>query len=185
MLALCCGWFISSSKALEAGQRANANRYVNCDFGYSMEIPSGLTAKTPEYYNHGFVLHLPDRESSIEIYNAYNMSESRKPEAVFDYVLNLRKDQRKNWRVINKRSIQVDGLDSAQATARYERDGAQWKSEILIAYRATQADGLGDIVYLIELTGPAARYDEAIPYFNETVKGFQLTKLPRGKCSNE
>ena len=185
LLTLCFGYFIASGRNLEAERQATPNPYANCDYGYMVAIPTGLTARIPEYFSHGFEMDLPDRKSRIEIYNAYNMSDSSVPSTVFSYELQLRKGDRKNWRIVNQRSSREHNLDSIQVTASYARDGSAWKSEILIMYRPKQADGLGDIVYVVELSGPAARYNEAISYFNQTVEGISLTELPRGACTNK
>lgn len=168
-----------------APRERETKRYVNCDYGYIVRVPHGQIGKVPLYQNHGFHIDLPDGESRIDISNSYNMSDSSVPNAVFGYELKFRKGERKNWRIVDQRSSREHNLDSTHVTASYTQDGATWRSDILIMYRPKQADGLGDIVYVVELSGPAAGYDEAIPYFNQTVEGFRLTKLPLGSCSNK
>jgi hypothetical protein len=168
------------------GQQSNlSGKYVNCDYGYTVTIPSGLTSKIPGYYNHGFELDLPDRESSIEVYNAYNMSDSTVPGVVFRYELNLRKEGKQDWRLVETHTGRVHGLDSMQAKATYTQNGTLWKSEVLILYRGRQNNGLGNIVYVVDLSAPARLYETALPYLNETVEGFHLAELPLGPCSKK
>lgn len=178
------GCVLSSSTSV-ARQERKTTQYVNCDYGYVVRIPHGLIGKVPLYQNHGFYIELSDEESRIDVFNSYNMSDSSVSSTVFSYELEFRKGERKDWRIVNQRLTREHDLDSTRVTASYTRDGTAWKSEILIMYRPKQADGLGDIVYVVELSGPAARYDEAIPYFNQTVEGFHLTELPRGACPNK
>ena len=183
-LALCLGCLVSFEQGLNAEQRPDTNRYVNCDFGYAVTIPSGLVAEIAECESDGFLLRLPDQESMIYVYHHYNMSESEKPKAVFDYELQFMKDDstRTHLRVLNKRRKLVQNMHTIELTTSYKQDGKAWKSEIFIMYRPDQGDRLGEIVYTVELRAPAARYDNAMLYFNKTVEGLQIQHEP---CPDE
>ena len=183
-LALCLGYLVSFAQEAKAGQLADTNRYVNCDYGYAVTIPSGLVVEIPEYQNHGFLLHFPDQESMIYVYNKYNSIESKKPKAVFDYELDFLKDDstKTDLRIFNKRRKLVQKMHTIEVTASYKQDGKAWKSEIFIMYRPDQGDRLGKIVYVVRLSAPTAHFDNAMPYFNGTVEGLQLQHEP---CPDE
>jgi hypothetical protein len=186
-LALFLGCLGSCEQEANAGQIADTNRYVNCDYGYAMTIPPGLVAEACAYGNHGWMLHFPDQESMISVYNEYNMSESDKPDSVFDYELGVLKEvrTRTHQRFLNKRRNLVQNMHTIEVTASYKRDGKAWKSEIFFMYRPLQADSLGNIVYKIELMAPAALFDKAMPYFKKTLAGLQLLPLPLGPCEDK
>ena len=112
------------------------------------------------------------------------MSDSRRLNAVFDNALTVRKAGLRNWRVVRRRTDLVRGLDSLRVTATYLRKNAQWTSQVLIVYRPRQPDGLGNVVYVFAVSGPSRQYDSAVRYFDDVVRGFQLTPLPHGPCSN-
>jgi hypothetical protein len=166
-------------------EERRVTRYVNCDYGYVVRVPSGLVGRVPEYQNHGFYMNLPDGQSTIEVYNAFNMSESVSPPAVFDYELKFQGEGRAGWRIVSRHSQQVKGLAATSVTATYTYKGAQWKSRSILVYRPEDSEGLGNIVYLFELTTPLERYEETSVELNRTLEGFELTKLPIGPCSND
>ena len=173
-----------SKGTAESGEEKPVTRYINCDFGYVVQVPHKLIGRVPAYSSHGFRIDLPDGKSIIEIYNAFNMSESTSFSDIVRYELELRAEGKANWRIINRRVGQTKGLESTEITATYASKTEAWKAEALIVYRPTRTDDLGNIVYVLELSSPAALYDNALEKFNETVGGFQLTDLPRGPCSN-
>src|SRR5512147_295993 len=51
-------------------------RYVNCDYGYAVRVPDGLTGSVPPYQAHGFTIELPEGLGTITVYNSYNMYET-------------------------------------------------------------------------------------------------------------
>jgi len=177
--------FYNPNKSLRSPQERKVAQYVNCDYGYVVRIPPGLVGQVPEYQNHGFYIRLPDGNSTINVSNEFNMSESALPAAVFHYELKFAAEVRIGWKILSRRYKKVKGLDAMTATATYKDKGAQWKSRILIVYRPLDEEGLGNIVYLFELSTPLARYKETSLAFDRVVGGFELTKLPRGPCSND
>lgn len=165
-------------------QEKTNTRYVNCDFGYLVRVPSGFVARIPEYQRHGFSIDLPDGESTIEIYNAYNMSDSVSPRKVFDYELEGEAEGRPGWRIASRHDEQIKGLAATRVTATYRYKGAQWKSLYVILYRPLQSDGEGNIVYSLELSAPLARYQTTSAELDIVLGGFELTKIPHGPSSN-
>jgi len=181
-------FFLRSSfpkDCLPSPKEKRVTRYVNCDYGYAVKVPSGIIGRAPEYENHGFHMEFPDGQSTIEVYNAFNMSDSVSPRAVFDYEMKFRAEGRAGWRIISRHNEKIKGLAAASVTATYKRKGIQWKSHCVIIYRPEDSEGLGNIVYLFELTTPLERYEETSVELNRTLEGFELTKLPIGPCSND
>lgn len=168
-----------------AQQKEQPKKYSNCDFGYMLSIPTDLTLHRSEYYNHGVELGLPDGVSTIEVFNSYNMSESTSPEVAINYELRNRIEGRAKWQVVRQTNLRLYQLASKRLRADYIKDQVPWTSEIVILYRAPQADGLGNIIYALELSAPASCFDAAIPYFDEVLKGFSLSALPKGPCVNQ
>lgn len=167
-----------------AAQERRVRRYVNCDYGYVVKVPLGLVAHVPEYQNHGFYLDLPDRQSRIEVYNAYNMSDSDSPPVVFDYELNLQAEGRKGWKVLSRHNEQVQGRQAIDVTTTYSDKGTAWEARYVIVYRPPGLERLGDIIYLFELTTPVARYEKTSAELDRVIAGFAVTRLPLGPCSN-
>jgi hypothetical protein len=183
IFALLCCAALWQGTAQAPGQKPKA-RYVNCDFGYVVQVPPELTGGVSAYSRHGFRIQLPDGKSVIEIYNAFNMGESTSFTDIVKYELELRSQGRENWEIVSRRVGQMKGFDSEQVTARYTRKTEVWKARAFVVYRPSQTDGLGNITYVLELSSPEASYENALAKFNQTVDGFQLIDLPHGPCSN-
>jgi hypothetical protein len=179
---ICSGFPNDSSRT---PQERQVTRYVNCDYGYMVRVPAGLIGRVPEYQNHGFYMKLPDGQSTIEVYNEFNMSDSVSPHVVFDYELKSPAKRLAGWTIVSRHSQQVKGLAATSVTATYRYKGVKWKSHYVILYRPEDSEGLGNIVYLFELTTPLERYEETSVELNRTLEGFELTKLPIGPCSND
>lgn len=161
-----------------------AATYTNCDFGYSVKVPVDIAAGSSPYSRHGFRIVLPDGKSAIEIYNSFNMGEGKSFPDIVTHQIELRSQGKANWKTMSQTFDQVHGFPSAEVTASYAGKTERWRVKTLVVYRPIQANGLGNIVYILELSSPEALYDRALPKLNEIINGFQFTDLPLAPCSN-
>ena len=168
--------------AFQDTEETLVHEYVNCDFGYTVHLPKGLVGRVPSFARHGFDIALPDGSSRVTVYNEYNMLDRPTLRAIADSEFQMAGKGNPQWSVGNYRQEKLGGLSAIRATASYLRDGAEWRDEYLIAYRPLQRDGEGNIVYVVQLSAPKELFPAAMEKFQQTVKGFQLTRIPHGPC---
>lgn len=172
-------------------------RYSNCDYGYYVDLPEGVVAHTPKppQPNHGAVIDLSRPGSGKElpiqlhrylsIYSSYNVTDLSSLTPIVDEQLSIIGQGRRSFRVIAKSPARLAGIPATMVKARYvDADGTAIILGI-IAYRPSDARGLGNIVYKVMLTSTRATFGQDRAAFKAVLAGFHMTPLPLGACSND
>jgi len=131
-------------------------RYTNIDYGFSVEIPTGLTGEgnVPDAPNHGFTIQLREK-SVVRVDASYeNAPDSPYPFGRFNALLGPLKAERKSWRE--------------------DKGGVKWL-HYSIAARAF--DRGTPIIYTIQLDTTSEHQDEAVSVFEALVSSFRKVRV--------
>jgi hypothetical protein len=155
--------------------------YYNYDYGYSVVIPKRLTgfrASAPAP-NHGFGIKLSaDPESTLWVDASYNAAEWKSLDEAIKYYMDRIKDEGATRAAIIRRTPSRFGkLPGRRFVISYNAsDSREMVKEIVLAMRQAQKEGA--VVYMIELTSPADRYNKDKRVIRELLKSWRLKRLP-------
>jgi hypothetical protein len=144
----------ADSECQEATQTFRG-RYVNVDYGFSVEIPDGLIGKGAPIHapNHGFTIIL-NPKSAVWVDATYDMPDSPHTFGRFNTRLRTLKAELKSWKTTGQGSESL--------------------------YRAIAARGFDrgtPIIYTIQVqTTPESR-DEAFRVFQAVLNGFRIIPI--------
>jgi len=164
-------------------------RYTNCDYGYYVLLPAGMVAHGSHAPapNHGFLVALPDvlRTSAasfdeprfVWLDASYNASDYQALADVANYELDLTKQDKRAFRVVERGLARLAGLPAVRFTVEYQAREGVVVEEQIVALRS-------GIVYTIGLRTVGADRSLDEQRFQTIRNGFRLLNLPRGQCSN-
>ena len=157
-------------------------RYSNYDYAYSVQIPDGMIGFGSCLTNHGFGINLADPTSRLWLEQAKSgifprsyLSVDASYNALFWQSLNqaaksnleyLKEDGAFNIELVNKTRIRLSSLPAIRLVLKYDESGETMVKVLVIAFRRQ-----GDIVYTLDLTTTALRYDKD----NESLSRLQRT----------
>lgn len=164
-------------------------RYGNCDYGMFMLLPAGVVAHSgslPPSPNHGIAIRLPDVGSTSEIdigkeerymwVNAeYNASDDSSPKATTAFYRSGFVEGKHG--TLAKQSTRLSSLQAVRFKLIYETQRGTVIEELLLAQR-------DNIVYEVGLRTTKKNYQEDVTRFEQFLRGFRLSRLPTGECSN-
>jgi len=173
-------------------------RYSNCDYGYYVTLPAGVVGhgdKSPAP-NHGFVLNpaAPERTETfttvdsnryIGVNNYYDVADhAHSIRATLNYYAGLGEIEKSaNFTVLGQEDFRLAGLNAKRIQLRRVEGSQTLREDRIVAYRPPGHDS--GVVYQFTLVTPENSYGEDNSLFDEIVRGFHLTKLPIGECSND
>ncbi len=167
-------------------------RYGNCDYGMFMLLPAGVVAHDtlPPSPNHGVAIPLPNVDSTSEIdiskaaryvwVNAeYNSSDSSldsssRQGTVAFYISSFLEGKHGT---VTKQSARLGSLPATRLKVIYQTRNGVVVEELIFAQRA-------NIVYELGLKTTKTSYQEDRSRFGQLARGFRLSPLPKGECSN-
>lgn len=157
--------------------------YSNYDYGYSVQIPKGLTAlRAPAPLpNHGFEIHLSDHpKADVSVSASYNAAEW----SSFDDAINAHLGYFKNKvggevDIGARVSTVLGGLRAVRFLMKSKTAAVSDPEvrEVLLAFR--KAPGEVGIVYEIVLTTPSSRYKKDKHLIDDLQKTWRMKPLPK------
>lgn len=164
-------------------------RYVNCDYGYSVEIPTGVVVhgEEPPAPNHGFGVNMRSLNTTRNVgsdntrdylyvgaeYNVYDSPDDRDragtPAKYIRLFLRASEPHTIQWSTAT-----FGGLRAARAKTVSGDRIEEWT----VAFR-------GGIIYEFHLRTATAYYRKDRAVVDRLTRGFKLLPLPKGECSNE
>lgn len=164
------------------------HRYSNCDYGMFVLLPANVVAHgtLPPNPNHGVAIRLPGVDSTSEIdvartgryiwVNAeYNASDDSSREGTLAFYRSMFVEGKNG--TVTKQSAKLGSLPGTRLKVTYQTSNGVVIKELIFAQRT-------DIVYELGLKTTGRSYQEDLVLFEDMVKGFRLSPLPRGECSN-
>lgn len=151
--------------------------YSNCEYGYSVIIPDGLTAYRSPAPNpqHGFAIDLSkQKDAQVWIDGIYNSPEwGSLKEAAKENVKYLKDDNVSDITVVRQTYGRLSSLRAIRIVVAYKKSGLAMIEDEFIAMRKER-----DIVYTLELRTTAARYSQDVEVLNQLERSFRLEALP-------
>ena len=156
-------------------------RYSNYDYAYSVQIPDGMIGFGACHTNHGFGINLMDPTSRLwlkqtedgtfprsylSVDASYNVDWQSLNQAAKSNMEYLKEDGASNIELVNKTRTRLSRLPAVRLVLKYNKSGEAVVKVLIIAFRKE-----GDIVYTLDLTTTALRYDND----NETLSRLQQT----------
>ncbi len=164
------------------------HRYGNCDYGMFVLLPAGVVAHgtLPPSPNHGVATRLPDVGSTSEIdvskasryvwVNAeYNVTDDFSAKGTVAFYSSTFVGGKNG--TVTKQSTRLGSLRATRLKVIYQTPNGVVVEELVFGQRA-------DIVYELGLKTTETSYQEDVGRFEQMVRGFRLSPLPKGKCSN-
>lgn len=158
-------------------------QYSNYDYGYSVQIPKGLTAlgSRPPFPNHGFMIQLSDHpKAELSVSASYNAAEwSSFNDAINAHLGYFKRAVGSEVSVVARVPTILGGLRAIRFTMKPKTSAANDREvrEVLLAFR--KAPGEVGIVYEISLTTPSSRYDKDKRLIADLQRTFRLKLLPK------
>jgi hypothetical protein len=155
--------------------------YSNYDYAYSVQIPDGMIGFGACHTNHGFGINLMDPTSRLwlkqtedgtfprsylSVDASYNVDWQSLNEAAKSNMEYLKEDGASNIELVNKTRTRLSGLPAVRLVLKYDESGETMVKVLVIAFRKQ-----GDIVYTLDLTTTALRFDKD----NESLSSLQRT----------
>lgn len=151
-------------------------------------LPEGVVAHgtLPPSPNHGVAIRLPDVSSTSEMdvekadrylwTNAeYNMSDDSSREGTLKWYSSVYFEGKQG--ILSRTSTRLGSLPATRLKFTYKTPNGDAVDEIVFAQRA-------DIVYELGLKTAGSTYQQDVAQFEELLRGFRLSALPKGECSN-
>lgn len=163
-------------------------RYGNCDYGMFVLLPVGVVAHgtlSPSP-NHGVAIPLPNVDSTSEIdvsrasryvwVNAeYDMSDSSSRRGTVAFYISSFLEGKHG--TVTRQLSRLGSLSATRLKVIYKTPNGVVVEELVFAQRA-------DIVYELGLKTTMTSYHEDRSRFEELARGFRLSPLPKGECTN-
>ena len=161
----------------EDGFAHDQGSYSNYEYGYSVNIPDGLTGyRSPSPMpQHGFGIDLSKADNAeVWVDGAYNSLEwGSLDEAANENLKYLKDHGVTSIRVIRRRYVRLANLRAIRIAVIYKKAGISRIEDEIIALRTER-----EIVFTLQLTTTVARYSEDVQVFNQLQKTFRLDALP-------
>jgi hypothetical protein len=200
IVALACVAVVAQTKAPAPHWRETdtetiwTGRYSNCDYGYSVLLPAGVVGhdvKSPAP-NHGFTVDPAAPQSTkacnatesnryIDVFNFYDVEDhGESTAATLDYYSSLGEiGYQKDVQAVGRQTFNLAGLSARRLEDRWVENSTAMRRDRIIAYRRA-----GGILCQFTLQSPEKSYAHDEQLFDRIVKGFRVSKLPTGECSN-
>jgi len=163
--------------------------YSNYDYAFSVQIPKGMIGFGSCLTNHGFGIDLTNPasrlwtertrdgvypQSYLFVDASYNGLEWQSlDEAMKANLEYLKDDGVKDIELVSKITAHLAKLRAIRFVARYNKFGEAMVEDVVLALRRD-----GDIVYSLELTTPASRYDIDKEIVTKMHQTWHLKPLP-------
>ncbi len=163
-------------------------RYSNYDYAYSVQIPDGMIGFGACHTNHGFGINLMDPTSRLwlkqtedgtfprsylSVDASYNVDWQSLNQAAKSNMEYLKEDGASNIELVNKTRTRLSRLPAVRLVLKYNKSGEAVVKVLIIAFRKE-----GDIVYTLDLTTTAFRYDRDNESLSRLQRTLALQPLP-------
>lgn len=155
--AISCGNIPDTSIDWESLMK-HEERYVNCNYGYSLTIPNGLVGRSspPPAPQHGFGIVLSqDSQGYLWIDGSYNSLEWTSLDEMADEYIKWIKEDTQKIISIEKSSITLGGIPAIRLITRYTCQDAMFVEDDILSI-----DKNGGIAYTIGLSSSDNHYTE-------------------------
>lgn len=165
--------------------------YTNCDKGYTVSLPKGIIAHgdLPPSPNHGFLVSASDPDTRAEVslkaqrlvgvYDFYDAMDYGSARAYLKAELKHAEPAE----ILESRDTKFRGLPAAFIHYRKGIGSSAVEIEEMILFRG-QPRNSSPIFYVIWLHTPSAHYEEDAKLYRLIYEGFNIIRVPLGKCSN-